>query len=141
MLGVVLLWKPVRVMREAQNSNYSEQKQFVREQFHPEMAPRNLMVITNVVEKNIDEYLLGFDTTGVRFLSFKQVTPENIAPADSITLIINGTTAYLSGMDWEAMPFWVKQPDPSRRLVAHTQHIELFGLSKRDLLRRLETGR
>ena len=141
LLATVLLWKPIRVMREARTSNYPEQKQFVQEQFNPKVAPRNLVVISNIVEKNIDEYLLGFDTTGVRFLSFKQVTPASIASADSIALIINGTTAYLSGMDWEAMPFWVKQPDPSRRLIATARHIELFGVHKGDLLRRLEAGR
>lgn len=141
LLGTVLLWKPVRVMREAQTSNYPEQKAFVQQQFNREVAPRNLVVISNIVEKNIDEYLLNFDTTGVRFLSFKQVTPASIASADSIALIINGTTAYLSGMDWEAMPFWVKQPDASRRLIATAKHIELFGLDKGDLLRRLEIGR
>lgn len=141
LLLLPLLLKPIRVMRSAQTSNYSHQKQLVQEHFGSADAPRNWVVISNTVEKNIDEYLLDFDTTRVRFLSFKEVAPARIAAADSIALIINGTTAYLSGMDWEAMPFWVKQPDPSRRLVDTTRHIELFGLDKGDLLRRLEAGR
>ena len=128
-------------MRSAQTSNYPQQKQLVQQHFGPAATPGNWVVISNTVEKNIDEYLLGFDTTRVRFLSFKEITPSRIAAADSIALIINGTTAYLSGMDWEAMPFWVKQPDPSRRLIDTTRHIELFGQNKADLLRRLEVGK
>ena len=135
-----LLWKPAQVMRAAQDSNYPHQKRLVLQHFSPGAAPDGLVVISNNAEKNIDEYLLGFDTTGVRFLSFKQVNAACMAAADSIELIINGTTAYLSGMDWEAMPFWVKQPDASRRLIDTTRHIELFGQNKQDLVRRLEAG-
>lgn len=142
LLALPLLWKPVRVMRSAQTSNYLHQKRLVQKHFSPQTTPHRWLVVSNLVEKNIDEYLLGFDTTATRFVSFKEATPARIAAApDSIALMINGTTAYLSGMDWEAMPFWVKQPDPSRRLLDTTRHIELFTLNKADLLRRLEQGR
>lgn len=136
----VLFWKPAHVMITAQTSNYADQKRLVRELFSPDKAPNNLVVITNKVEKNIDEYLLGFDTTGVRFLAFKNVLPATIAPADSVALIINGSTGWLSGMGWEDMPLWVRKPDASRRLVATAEGIEIYGLNKADLLRRLETG-
>jgi len=142
LLFLPLLWKPLRVMRSAQTSNYPQQKQLVQKHFAPAATPQRWLVISNLVEKNLDEYLLGFDATGTRFLAFKEVSAARIqAGSDSIALIINGTTAYLSGMDWEAMPFWVKQPDPSRRLLDTTRHIELFTLDKADLLRRLEAGR
>ncbi|HMX40901.1 MAG TPA: hypothetical protein PKD78_11255, partial [Saprospiraceae bacterium] len=141
LLLLPLCWKPLRVMRAAQDSNYTQQRQLVRKHFAHSTPPRRWLVISNNVEKNVDEYLLGFDTSGVRFTSFGQVSPSQVASADSVLLIINGTTAYLSGMDWDDMPFWVKQPDPSRTLVDTTRHIELFGQNKRDLLRRLEAGK
>ncbi|MFN0035706.1 MAG: ArnT family glycosyltransferase [Saprospiraceae bacterium] len=141
LFGMILLLKPAQVMRSAQTSNYPDQKRLVRALFSPDRAPRNLVVLSNKVEKNLDEYFLHFDTTGVRFLDFKQVSPTSIAAADSVALIINGTTAWLSGMDWEDMPFWVRQPDASRRLAATARGIEVYGLHKADLLQRLAAGK
>ncbi len=137
----VLFWKPAYVLNSSKTSNYHDQKGLVRKLFNPTQVPRNLLVISNKAEKNLDEYMLNFDTTGARFIKFEQVSPARVAAADSVALIINGTTAWLSGMDWEDMPFWVRQPDASRRLVDTARYIEVYGLNKADLLKRLEAGK
>ena len=81
--------------------------------------------------------MLHFDSSQVRFLSFREVTPEKIAAADSLALLMNGTTAWMSNTDWDKLPEWVRQPDSSRVQLAQGDHIELFGLNKADLLQRL----
>jgi hypothetical protein len=137
---LVLFWKPAYVLRTSKTSNYQVHKQLIRKVFDPQVAPQNLIVLSNKAEKNLDNYFLNFDTTGVRFLKFEEISTEKIAAADSVALIINGTTAWLSGLNWEEMPFWVRNPDASRRLIDTARYIEIYGLNKTDLLRRLEAG-
>ena len=136
LLTLALCWKPAQVMRAAQKSNYKAQQLMVHDYFRDTKAS-HLMVITNPVEKNTAEYLLEFDTSRVRFMSFRAIDTTLLKQADSIALVINGSTAYQSGMDWEDMPEWVRQPDASRVLISTGDHIELFGLNKADLLRRM----
>ena len=138
LLLIVLCWKPIRVIRAAQTSNYANQRELVRTYLgRPMPSGRTLTVITNNAEKNIDQYLLQFDSAQVRFLSFREVTTEKIAAADSVALLMNGTTAWMSNTDWDKLPVWVRQPDSSRVPLAQGDHIELFGLNKADLLRSL----
>lgn len=135
---VMLAIKPVDVFRAAQKSNWTEQKRIVHE-YLDTTAPtsRSLTVITNQAEKNMDEYLLRFDTSQVRWLTFKTATPEAVASSDSVVLLLNGATAWMSNTDWDKLPLWVRQPDQSRQLIATGAHIELFGLQKDSLLRRI----
>ena len=132
-----LFWKPVQVMRAARKSNYAAQQEMVDKNMQQTTA-KQMLVITNPVEKNVDEYLMQFDTAKVQWMSFREMDKPRIMAADSVAVIINGSTAWLSGMDWEAMPDWVRQPDSSRVLIWSKDGIELYGLNKSDLLRRLQ---
>lgn len=136
----VLLWKPAYVFKSARVSNYTVHQNIIQAVFDPKVVPQNLLVISNKAEKNLDQYFLKFDTTGATFIKFEEVSLEKVAAADSIALIINGTTAWLSGLNWESMPFWVIKPDASRTLIDTARYIEIYGLNKSDLLQRLQAG-
>jgi hypothetical protein len=132
-----LLVKPVLVMRNALQSNYSVQKHMVYRHLTAN-TPARTLIISNPVECNIDEYLMEFDTSRVHFVSFKNLKPKAVAQSDTAVLILNGTTAWMSNMDWEDMPGWVQQPDSSRVLLEQQGGIEWYGLNKADLMRRLQ---
>jgi hypothetical protein len=131
------LGKPVLVMRNALQSNYSVQKHMVYRHLTAN-TPARTLIISNPVECNIDEYLMEFDTSRVHFVSFKNLKPKAVAQSDTAVLILNGTTAWMSNMDWEDMPGWVQQPDSSRVLLEQQGGIEWYGLNKADLMRRLQ---
>ncbi|MFZ4634900.1 MAG: glycosyltransferase family 39 protein [Saprospiraceae bacterium] len=132
-----LLVKPVLVMRNALQSNYSVQKDMVYRHLTAN-TPAKTLIISNPVECNIDEYLLEFDTSRVRFVSFKTLKPEAVAQSDTVVLILNGLTAWMSNMGWEDMPEWVQRPDSTRVLLEQRGGIEWYGLNKADLMRRLQ---
>jgi hypothetical protein len=101
-------------------------------------TPARTLIISNPVECNIDEYLLEFDTSRVRFVSFKTLKPEAVAQSDTVVLILNGLTAWMSNMGWEDMPEWVQRLDSTRVLLEQRGGIEWYGLNKTDLMRRLQ---
>jgi len=137
MLLLPLLVKPVWVMHNAQQSNYTVQKDMVY-RYLTTYPSHKMLVISNPVECNIDEYLLGFDAARVRFVSFKELTPDAVVQSDTAVLILNGMTAWMSNLDWEDMPGWVQQPDSSRVMLDQRSGIEWYGLNKADLMRRLQ---
>ncbi len=129
LLFLPLLVKPVLVMRNAFQSNYPTQKALVH-QYLKENPTKNTLVITNPAECNIDAYLLGFDSANVQFVPFKALTPEMATRADSIVLILNGLTAWMSNMDWEDYPAWVREGESERVLIEKQDGVEWFGVRR-----------
>lgn len=129
LLLLPLLIKPVHVMQKAFKSSYEEQKALVLEQLkaHP---VKNTLVISNPVECNIGAYLLEFDSTAVQFMPFNALDSLKIAQVDSLVLIMNGLTVWMSNMGWEDYPRWVREPDSSRHLIQKSEDIEWYGLRK-----------
>ncbi len=98
-----------------------------------------LLIITNPVEKNIDDYILGFEYENIQFLAYKDVTDSIVSSSDSIMMIGNGMTSYLSNLQWEDLPEWVKSPDTTTVKIDSLQKIDWYVVNKNDLLSRIKS--
>ena len=136
----VLFYSPVISYQDAKNYNYHTQKDLVIKQLGDYSLKRKLLILTNPVEKNIDEYILGFDHKNIQFVSFSDVTDTLVLQSDAIMMISNGMTSYLSNLQWEALPDWVRSPDVTTIRIDSLDKIEWYTLDKVDLLRRIKSA-
>ena len=138
-LYVILFYTPYSAYQDAKNYNYYSQKILVNKHLKDYNLSSKLLIITNSVEKNIDEYILGFDSENIQFLAYKDVTDSIVSASDSIMMIGNGMTSYLSNVQWEDLPEWVKNPDTTTIKIDSLQKIDWYVVNKNDLLSRLKS--
>jgi hypothetical protein len=137
-LYVILLHTPYASYQDAKNYNYHSQKTLVDKHLKDYKHQSKLLIITNPVEKNIDEYILGFDFKNIQFLAYKDVTDSIVSVHDSVLMIGNGMTSYLSNLQWEDLPEWVKTPDVTTVKMDSLDNIEWYVMNKNDLLGRIK---
>jgi hypothetical protein len=134
----ILLYTPYSAYQDAKNYNYHNQKILVNKHLKDYNKKSKLLIITNPVEKNIDEYILGYDYKNIAFVSFKNVTDSIVSTSDSVLMIGNGMTSYLSNLQWEDLPEWVKTPDVTTVKMDSLDKIEWYVMNKNDLLGRIK---
>jgi len=137
-LFVILFYTPFASYQDAKSYNYQAQKALVLKHLDNYTGDKKLLIITNPVEKNIDEYLLGFDHKNINITTFKDLTDTLVSESDSIIMISNGMTNYLSNVQWEDLPEWVKTPDASMVKIDSLQKIDWYILNKSDLMNRMK---
>lgn len=137
-LFVILFYTPYASYQDAKNYNYHSQKILVNKHLKDYSHPSKLLIITNPVEKNIDEYILGFDFKNIQFLAYKDVTDSIVSAFDSVMMIGNGMTSYLSNIQWEDLPEWVKSPDTTTLKIDSLHNIDWYIVNKNDLLSRIK---
>jgi hypothetical protein len=135
---LILLYTPYSAYQDAKNYNYDNQKILVNKHLKDYNKKSKLLIITNPVEKNIDEYILGYDYKNIEFVSFKNVTDSIVSSSDSVLMIGNGMTSYLSNLQWEDLPEWVKTPDATTIKIDSLEKIDWYVMNKNDLLGRIK---
>jgi hypothetical protein len=92
---------------QSQPYNYHTQKLIINKYFKEPKAHKQI-VISNSAEINMDRYISAFDTTKCIFIKQQDIDPATLDSNADCYFILNGMTAYLSGIGWGDYPSWIR---------------------------------
>ena len=129
---ILSFWKPYQDMQYNHRSNYRQFCSYLIQNFS--QRHQRILIFTNPVACHVGSYLMQFDTTKVRFESYATMSRVPLQNFDSIFLIHEGMTAYLSSTSWGDLPDIVQHPP--RFLQLQTERPALvYRVENRDSLR------
>lgn len=104
---------PINYILYAKSNGYAHQKQFIWHYF--KNKPYKITVVTNKAQRNLANYYYGFKAKAFQhqYLSFEEAANTTFLPSDSVYVLNNWTTQSLSGLSWERLPSYLKNPPPS----------------------------
>lgn len=133
-LFIVLLFSPILfAWHYSKRNNYFTQKQVVEEHF--KNSTKKNIVITDVVQQNFAEYHLEFDSTYTRFITFEQAASQDLSNTDSVYVLLNGNTRYISNVNYDALPAYAKAPAAGMPLLFNYNDVILYKTSAEDVVR------
>lgn len=109
-IGALLMYN-LHQIYNAQNNGYSNQKQLIYRFFMPQQD--SIVVITNEVQKKFSLYYYGFNTQSHRYLTYKEAQSYTFSPYETVFVVMEGYTQWLSGKGWEHYPKYVQEPPPN----------------------------
>ncbi|MFA6402397.1 MAG: glycosyltransferase family 39 protein [Salinivirgaceae bacterium] len=120
---LVLMKVPFDKITYAKQVNYRKQKEIV----YKNIIDKNFegYVITSDVEKRLCEYYNGFNNkSGCIFINFNEFKPDSLEGTKKL-LLLNWYTQYLSGMDFNDLPFYAKEIDSTSILIYEDKKLNL----------------
>jgi len=120
-----LTFHPIRNMIVARENNYFTQKDFL---IHNKIKTRakKTIVVTNHAQSTFGNYYMEFDHSVVKFVDYDEFKEMKLDSSISYLLLLNGTTRYLSGLDYWNLPNMAKEADDKFNLVWEENDVLLF---------------
>jgi len=120
---IMLAIMPLKSVIYAQKVNYQKQKEIITEQVLRKY--KNVVVVTDEVQKRLGNYFLEFDKNSANtFISFDDFKPDSVTDKNKL-LYLNWYTQYLSGMNNEDLPLFVKNIHPANKLVFEDKNLKI----------------
>jgi hypothetical protein len=128
-LIVALLLNPVKMARYARKVNFTRQEEIVRQEVLSRQD--SCLVITDQVQKNVAEYLSGFDPNSpCKFYTYDEFQPEDNRQDIPIFLLRNWYTNYLSNTAEHELPYFAKMTKNQQLIFEDRDlNIQIFQLS------------
>jgi hypothetical protein len=127
---LVLAVKPFTMISYAGKIKYKKQKEIVFDFFINKC--NDCFVITNEVQAELGNYYNKFGNTGkCKFVSFNDFKPDTLVYKEKY-LLLNWYTEYLSGLDYNSLPYYARNIDPANTLVYNDKelNISIYKLNK-----------
>jgi hypothetical protein len=122
--GLILALIPFKTIQYAQKVNYHRQKKIMTEEVLKKY--NDVCVVTDEVQKRLGYYYLNFDKNyKATFLNYDELRPDTL-PGVKKLLLLNGHTRYLSGINLEDLPYYVRNIHPSNSLIFEDQELGIF---------------
>lgn len=126
-------------MKTANKHSYVEQRAVIYK--YLKEKPHKSIVITNIVQKHIGQYLMEFDEDGlVQFYDYSTL-PDLIFPENTTVYVLaNGGTRYMSNMTYDKLPRCIKdcyegKHPTSITTIYETKEVALYKLNQPTLLK------
>lgn len=111
----ILLVVPLDMIRYAGRVKYRDQRRIVTEQVLEKNT--GCLILTDEVQKRLLIYYSHFNPDEARrFLSFDEFSADT-SHQGKILLLLNGYTAYLSGMTGNDLPYYARNITPQNKIV------------------------
>jgi hypothetical protein len=106
----------------AQEIRYLKQKDIFTEQI---LEPADdFVVITNEVQKRFAGYYAGFDSTGKTFFDYDEYRYDSTDNRKKL-LFLNWYTRYLSGLEYNDLPYYAKHISPRNKLIFQDKELKI----------------
>jgi hypothetical protein len=112
--------------------NYDSQKVIISKHFGQPMN-QSTLVISNSAEINMDRYITQFRDNNIQWIKQQDLRAADLKNVKQAFYIANGMTSYLTGLQWEDNPTWVKQPkdvmipiDSLEGIIIHQMNIPIL---------------
>lgn len=120
---LVLMMKPVTMIEYAQKIKYRKQKEIFTEYIINQ--PDSCIVITNDVQKRLGNYYNKFNKDGrIKIMNYSEFEIDTLENRKKI-LFLNLYTRYLSKLDYEDLPYYVRNNSSSNRLIYQEEELKI----------------
>jgi hypothetical protein len=106
LLLFAMIFQPLQAISYARSMGYNNQKRLISRTLLKEQ--RKVVVVTNIVEKNVGSYYLSFDTSYVVFKSFDEIDSLPLSTKYPVYLLLDGFSNTMAGKSWEDLPEYAK---------------------------------
>ncbi len=131
---ILLAIMPLKSFIYARKVNYQKQREFITDQVLKKY--KDAVVVTDEVQKRIGNYYQQFDkNNSITFVSFDDFKPDSVINKQNL-LYLNWYTQYLSGLNNDDLPLFVKNIHPANKLVFEDKdlNISIYELSQASIL-------
>lgn len=135
----ILTLMPFSMIKYAKSVNYGRQKEILQEQILK--TEESVIVITDVVQKNIANYLNNFSNDKkIEFISFDELEKYKADKRKKI-LYKNSYTEYLSGISDDDLPIYAKYPVDQNNCLFQDKDLRISICEFEDISRPQKTGK
>lgn len=126
-------------MQTANKHSYVEQRAVIYKFFKEKSTPS--LVITNVVQKHIGQYLMEYNEEGpVQFVDYTVLPTVQFSPDTAVYVLTNGATRYMSNYGYDKLPRCIKdcyegKHPKSIEVLYETSEVALYKLTDPTLLK------
>jgi len=127
----ILFFQVIDWFKYAQYIQYDKQKEHVLEQII--RKNEKCYVITDIVQKRLGEYYIGFNSNSpIKFITYDEFKENPTFDRKNI-LLYNKHTLYLSGLNYDDLPYYVKNVAASNQLLFEDREMDMHIYKMTDL--------